>query len=156
MMGRIFPRAIDNVYRGQWAGLGVFALYITLKLIMSANSIANTRGVITGADGIPLDAYGIAGAQAITSLVVLLAISQLGLITVALIALVRYRAMVPLMFVVLFAEHISRRAAIALNPIERSGESPGGYINLALTALLLIGLVLSIWTRRAHGPGEMA
>jgi hypothetical protein len=148
MLTSIFPRTIDNTYRGQWLGLAFFCLVLAIKLIMSVNSIANTRSVLTGADGIPLDAYGADGAQAVLSLFGVLALSQLALASVALIALVRYRAMVPLMLLVLLVEHCARRVFLMLNPIERADGAPVGfYINLAIAAALLIGFSLSIWTR---------
>jgi hypothetical protein len=152
---RIFPRTIDNVYRGQWPGLGLFALFVAVKMIMGVNSMINTRAIATGADGIPLDSYGAGGADAVLSLFSLLALSQLMLALVGLIALVRYRAMIPLLFLVFLTEHLARRALVALNPIDRPEGAPIGlYINLALAAVLLIGFVLSIWTRRSHAVGD--
>lgn len=113
------------------------------------NSIINTRTIVTGADGIPLDAYGPGGAQAVLSLFALLALGQLTLAVVGVIALVRYRAMIPLVFLIFLAEHLARRGLLALNPIDRTDGAPIGlYINLALAAVLLAGLVLSTW--RAH------
>jgi uncharacterized membrane protein len=150
-MTPLFPRSIDNTYRGQWPGLALFVLFIAVKLVMGVNSIVNTRAVVTGADGIPLDSYGAGGADAVLSLFALLALGQLTLALLGIIALVRYRAMIPLMFLVFLAEHLARRALLALNPIDRpEGAQIGLYINLALAAVLLIGLLLSRWTRRAH------
>lgn len=150
-MNPLFPRTIDNIYRGQWPGLALFVLFITVKLMMSVNSIVNTRGVATGADGIPLDGYGAGGAEAVLSLFALLALDQLTLAFLGVIALVRYRAMIPLTFLIFLVEHLGRRALLALNPIDRPDGAPIAlYINLALAAVLLIGLLLSLWTRRAH------
>jgi hypothetical protein len=152
VFNRLFPPAIDNTYRGRLSALWLLALFVGLKLIMSLNSILSTRRIATGADGIPLDSYGAGGAEAVLSLFTLLALDQLVLALLGLIALVRYRAMVPLMFLVLLTEHFGRRAVLALHPIARPEGPPIGlYINLALTAVLLIGFVLAILDRRAHG-----
>ncbi|MGQ0534395.1 MAG: hypothetical protein ACT4OF_17140 [Caulobacteraceae bacterium] len=154
MLNRIFPRAIDNGYRGHWPALWLFGLFIGVKLIMSVNSIVNTRQIATGADGIPLETYGADGAEAVLSLFALLAWGQLMLVLLGLIALARYRAMVPLMFLLLLTEHLGRRALLALHPIAGAEGPPIGlYINLALAAVLLIGFVLSILDARPRSEG---
>jgi hypothetical protein len=80
---------------------------------------------------------------------VLLSWSQLAVTFAPLVVLVRYRAMIPLMLLILLVEHLGRRALIMLNPTERAeGVSIGFYINVALAAVLLAGLALSVWRRR--------
>ncbi len=103
-----------------------------LKLVMSINSIVNTRSVASGGDGFPLDSYG-AGADAVLLLFALVAVGQLVMAFLTAIVLVRYRAMVPLMYLLLLADQIGRRVVVTLNPIERTSDSSiGFYINLAL------------------------
>ena len=145
MIDRIFPRQIDNTYRGHWVGLALLAVYALLKLVMSVNSIVNTRSVATGADGLALDSYGAGGADAVLLLFAIVAVGQLLMTLLTVIVLVRYRAMVPLMYLLLLADHIGRRLIVALSPIERTtASSVGFYINLALLALLLVGFTLSL------------
>lgn len=154
MLSRLVPPVIDNTYRGQWLGLVLFVLFLALKLIMSVNSILNTEAVAVGADGIPLESYGAEAAAEVVSLFRLLAWSQFMLVVWGLIALVRYRALVPLTILVLLTEHLGRRVLIAVNATEPpDGVTIGFYINLALSIVLLLGLALSLWTRRAHRNG---
>ena len=68
MLNRIFPKQIDNSYRGHRLAIWLFALVVLMELSMGTNSIVNTRSVATSADGIPLDQYGAAGADAVTAL----------------------------------------------------------------------------------------
>ena len=66
-----------------------------------------------------------------------------------LLAMVRYRAMVPLVFLWLLVEFLGRRIVLGLYPIERTpGTASGSIINLALLAMLILGLALSLWPRR--------
>lgn len=147
-MNRVFPSAIDNSFRGQWPALVLFGLFLALKLLMSVNSILNAETVITGADGIPLESYG-AGAAAVVSLFRLLALGQFMFVVLGVIALVRYRAMIPLLFLIFLAEHLGRRALLALYPIDRPDGTPVGfYINLGLAGVLVIGFLLSIWGKK--------
>lgn len=150
MINRIFPKQFDNAYRGSPLALWLFALFLLLRLAMSVNSLINTRTVAMGGDGIPLDSYGAGGAEAVLLLFALLGLSHLAPVVLGIIALIRYRAMIPLTYLLLLMEMAGRRAFIMANPIERIGEaSPVGlYINVALLAALAIGFVLSIQTRR--------
>jgi hypothetical protein len=65
--------------------------------------------------------------------------------------LVRYRAMIPLMFALLVLEYLSRRPILLFLPIVRSGPPPGSVVNLALLAVMIVGLALSL---RSKGHGR--
>ena len=81
----------------------------------------------------------------------LVALGQLALALAALTLLLRYRSLVPLIFALLLAEHIARRAIIiAWSGGSWFGASPAMVINLGLSAMLVAGLILSLWPRRTH------
>lgn len=149
MFSRLFPRQIDNAYRGSRLAIALFTLFVLMKAIISINSLANTRSVATGADAIPLESYGEGGAAAVLSLFALHSLGQLMLVLLSALVLVRYRAMIPLMFLLLLVEHVGRRMLLLAYPIARSEGPPIGlYINLGLLALLVLGLALSLLERR--------
>ena len=50
MLGRLFPKQMDNTYRGHWLGMWLFVPIVLLELVIGTNSIINTRSVATGAD----------------------------------------------------------------------------------------------------------
>ena len=145
MFSRIFPKQIDNNYRGHWLAILIFALLVILRAVMGFNSITLTHMVATGADGIPLDSYGPACAA-----VVVLFFKNIGLFFLLLsllgaVALVRYRAMVPLMYLVLIIQLAGSRVLLHLYPIVRTSEMPLGYsVTLTMLAVALIGVVLSL------------
>ena len=145
MFNRIFPKQIDNDYRGHWLAIWLFLVVVLSKLAMGANSIFNTRYVVTTADNIPLDSFNAGGAEAVVSLFALFGLSQLVLALQSLVVLIRYRAMIPFMYLLLLIEHGGRRVLVLVNPIDRAEALPIGlYINLAILAVLLIGFVLSL------------
>ena len=74
-------------------------------------------------------------------------LSQLVFSVFGVLALTRYRAMVPLMYVLLLLEHLARKGILLVKPIATTGRPPGLYINLVLLALMIVGLVLSLRTR---------
>jgi len=144
VLDRLLPAYIDNRFRGNRAALWLLGIYIALRLVMSFNSIINTRSVATGADGLTLDAWTPASVQVVLLLFALVAVGQLFLNLFALLALVRYRAMVPLVFALLLLEQLCRRALVFDYSVAGEAAPVGTYINLGLTAILFVGLVLSL------------
>ncbi len=151
MLERLFPRQADNRFQGLRPALWLLGLLIFLKLAMSLNSIVNTESVAAGADGIPLASYGPAAARQVLLLFALLALGQLTLTLIALVTLVRYRALVALIYLVLLAEQLARRA------IARSYAAPGTqmtdvawFVNYGLLTLLVLGLAMSLVPARGE------
>ena len=151
---RLLPPQIDNRFPGHRAALWLFGLFVALKLVMGFNSIFNTESVAVGADGIPLDSFGPLAARQVLLLFALTSLGQLVLALVGLLALIRYRAMVPLMFAIFLAEHLSRRLIVGSYASEGAqAAGVGFYINLGLATLLAFGLLLSLVARRARERG---
>jgi hypothetical protein len=148
MLSRVFPRQFDNAsYRGHRFGVWLFIPILVVELGIGANSIINTRFVATSADGIPLDRYDPAGAEAVISLFALLGLSRVLLALTGAMALIRYRAMIPFMYLLLLAMQFGTKALVFLHPIASSGSSSGGtgsVVILGLVTLMVIGFGLSI------------
>jgi hypothetical protein len=147
LLRRLLPPRIDNVYRGHPLALWLFVPVVLLKTAIALGTIFNGRRAAQSADGIPLDSFGAAGAEAVLALFAIWGLSQLVLSVLGALALARYRAMVPLVFVLLLLEHLARRWILLVKPIARTGTPPGIYINLGLLVLMILGLVLSLRRR---------
>ena len=149
MLDRIFPRTIDNDYRGHVAALWLFGLYVLLRIIINVNVMTNTRSVAVGGDGIPLDTLSANAQATVLMLFVLQALGQLVLALLGLVVLVRYRAMVSLLALLLLGELIARRLYVLAHPVERTEAiSIGTYINYGFLVLLSAILLLSLVRRR--------
>lgn len=142
---RLFPVRLDNEgYRGRAAALWLFAVFLVLRAIMGVNGAINTRAIATG-DGILLDQ---GGAETILLLFRNLSLANLPLVAIGAVAVWRWRAMVPFLYLVLLADQIVRRLVALANPIARSeAGAVGMWINLGILALLFVGFVLSLWSR---------
>ena len=87
MFNRLLPQRIDNTYRGHKVALWLFALVVFLKTSIGLGTIFNGRNAAISADGIPLDTFTPAGADAFVSL-----FAAWGLVAVYVIGLVAERA----------------------------------------------------------------
>lgn len=149
MLNHILPPHIDNTYRGRSLALWLFIPIVILKLIMSLGAIFIGETVLRSADGIPLDSYSPAAASTVISLFAAWGLFHLVIVLLCVLALFRYRAMIPFMFGLLLVEHLIRKQLIlAFLPIVRVITTPNIVTNTALLILMISGLALSLWRRR--------
>jgi hypothetical protein len=151
LLTRLFPRQFDNAYRGLWAAVWLFVPVVVLRLVMGFNSIVMTRKVAVSADGIPLDRFDAAGAQEVVVEFALLGLFNLLFGLIGIVALVRYRAMIPAVFLLFLGQQLAGRALNIFNG-STSGWLPSGsigsFVVFGLLAATALGLVLSLWDRR--------
>jgi hypothetical protein len=150
MLDRALPKYIDNTFRGQRIAVWLFVLIVFVKIAQSLAVLFGGRSVLSSADGIPIDTYTPAAAQTVVSLWALLGLTRLWICLLCILALVRYRSMIPLMFGVLLLHDIGKELVLHFFPIVRAGTPPGPAVNMILLALTIIGFVLSLWAR--HDP----
>ena len=157
MLNLLFPSQFDNVYRGQWVAFWLLIPLVLLKFFMGLNvsglnPMVDPRYILERADGIALAQFS---KEAGDIIVFMFSAWGLALMMIALfgvIALVRYRSMAPLVYLLLGLEQIIRKASSMSVEINRAVEgdlgSPSIWINWALSISLVVGFFLSIWRRR--------
>ena len=148
MLAQLFPERIDNDYRGHGLAPWLFALVVLVQAGQGLMSIFNGYYAASSPDAIPLDKYAPAAAQTVVSLFALLGLLRLIICFLGALALIRYRAMIPLMFALLSLEYLSRRLILHFLPIVRTGTPPGSVVNLVLLAVMIVGLALSLRSPR--------
>ena len=147
MLSRIFPKQIDNNYDGNKLAIWLLVPIVLLRALIGFNSIFFTRTVATSADGLPLDSFTAAGAQTVLALFALLCLFSLLLALLGLVVLVRYRAMIPFLYLFLLIQEVGNKAIVLANPVARSASSDtqaGSVIVLAILAMTFVGFVLSL------------
>lgn len=153
MLKQLLPQPLDNTYRGRKLALWLFGLVVSMRILQSIMVIFNSYSTLKQADGIPVDTYPDAAAQTIVGLFALSGLYRLILSLLCLLVLVRYRAAVPFMFVVLLLNYLAAQLLLRFLPLVRVGSPPASFVNLTLIALTVVGLVLSLWRRgepKAH------
>lgn len=144
MFNRLLPRQANNAFAGYKPAVWIFGVVVAWKAAIAAALIFNGYTAALVADGVPLDTFPPHAAQAFVTMEAAWGLGSGALCAVAVIVLLRYRTLVPLMFIVLLTEQVLRRVIFYVMPIARIGTPPEGLINLMLTALMVIGLALSL------------
>jgi hypothetical protein len=148
MLDLLLPRVIDNRFRGQWPGYWLLAPVLFLKLGIAVGSILSPRAA-SKADAIDLSTYSAAALRDAMTSTALLGLLHLCIGAFSVLAMIRYRAMVPLVYLWLLAEFLGRDVILALYPMQRTpGVASGSILNQVLLAMMVAGLALSVWPRR--------
>ena len=147
----LFPKLIDNRYRGQWAALVLFAPILVPKPLIGFNifvlkPMIKPYDILQDVDGVPMDSFTAAAANEIEFAT---AAGGGALAIIALfggLAMVRYRAFIPVAILMLLLEQSWRQVASIVERIMAGApllSSAGAQINLVFSAALLTSLVLS-------------
>lgn len=144
MLKTLFPQVADNRYPGQRLGLWLFTLML-LKIAMGLNVMFNSPEVARSADGVPVDTFGAPGAAAFSFVFAAWGLGQLILGLISLAVLLRYRSLIPLVYLVLLVEQFGRMLLRFHWPVERIASAPGTTINIVLSAIMVAGFILSLW-----------
>jgi hypothetical protein len=147
MFDKLLPPRIDNTYRGYKVALWLFGLIVAVRITQSLLVIFNGYSTAKNADGIPLDTYTPAAAQTIVALFTQGALSRLIISLLCVLALVRYRSAIPFMFVLLLLNYLASKLIFQFVPLVSTGTPPAGTVNMVMFALMIFGLVLSLWSR---------
>ena len=148
MIDRLFPAVIDNTFPGKRLALWVFYAMTALTLWRSQHHVFAADGGAQSIATIPLDSYSAGAAEAVIGVFALWGLAQLAMAFVMLLACVRYKALVPLLWLFIFAEYAGRYAISLYKPIETVGTAPGATGNVVFPFVALAMLVLSLWPTR--------
>lgn len=144
MLNRILPERIDNRYRGHPLALWLLVPITIQKLGVSLTHLFKADGGAQSISTIPLDTYSPSAAQNIVGLFARLGLEQLVLATLLVLVLLRYRAMIPLMYVVIVAHYVASRGVGYMKPLVLAGTSGARTPALVIAILSVSGLVLSV------------
>ena len=144
MLNRILPEHIDNNYRGQKFAFWLLIPLVLLKLLISLVALFAPDGGAQSADGIPLDTFVSGGAAVVISVFALWGLTQLILCFLYVTALIRYRAMIPLVYSLILVELLGKKAILWVKPIVTTGTTSAISLSHVLIVLSIVGLALAL------------
>lgn len=149
ILGRIFPAQFDNVYRGNPIALWLFYAFTAVTLWRSQHHITAADGGAQTIATIPLDTYTQGGAQSIITIFALWGLAQLAMGLIMMLAAIRYKSMVPLLWLLIILEYGGRRLIGIYKPLETIETAPGQTAAYVLPIFALVMLVLTLLPEKA-------
>ena len=146
MKYRLLPSSFDNNFDGHSISLWLFGLITTVTLVRSLTHIFLPDGGAQSIATVPLDQYSSGAESSVISTFALWGLSQLLIAIVMLIAALRYRSMVPLLYSLLIVEYVGRIYIGIFKPLETLQTPPGATGSLVILGVSLVGLLLSLRT----------
>lgn len=148
-LSNLFPPQITNEFSGLKIALWGFYLLTAITLWRSQHHIFSSDGGAQSIATIPLDNYSDAAALTIIGVFAFWGLSQLIVDLIYLIAAIRYRSMIPMLYLLSVFEYLVRATYIpTYKSIETAGTAPGAVGNLPLIIFSFTMLVLSLWSRK--------
>lgn len=148
VLDRLLPAQFDNVYRGNRIALWVFYLLTAMTLWRSQHHIFAPDGGAQSIATIPLDSYTQGGGQAVVTIFALWGLAQLAMGLIMLLACIRYRSMVPLLWLFILLEYGGRKLILMYKPLETLKTPPGAIAADVFPVLALVMLVLALWPEK--------
>ena len=146
MLDRLVPPRLDNDYRGHPLALWLFFPITLMTLVRSSIHIFAPDGGAQSIATIPLDSFTSNGAASVVLIFALWGLSQLLLGFVYVVALWRYRALLPLLYLLLCLEYAGRLGLGLWKPMT-TVETPPGATLVVLIPVSLVLLALSLRQR---------
>lgn len=148
MLNRVLPVRVDNRYRGHPVGLWLFVPIALIKMSQSLTHLLKQDGGAQSLSTIPLDTYPAGAAQNVIGMFARLGLEQLLLAVIFWLVLLRYRALIPLMYFLMVAHFIGGRILAQYKPLALAGTSSVSTPFLVIAGLSVVGLILSLIGRR--------
>lgn len=148
MIAKIFPKNINNDYKGYAIAAYVFMIYSMISIARSCVHFFSPDGGARSIAHIDLSQ----GGENIIFVFALWGASQLILAFIQLLVSVRYKSLLPFMYILLFLEYCFRALLGIMKPLvfeAGAGTPPGGYLDKIMIPLALIMLMLSLMTKKA-------
>jgi len=147
MIEKLFPKTVDNQYRGKVIAKWVFVAMTVLTIARSLAHIFLPDGGAQSIATIPLVTYSIGASAVVIGLFAQWGLTQLMFGILYVITLWRYQSLIPLMWLFILFEWIGRLLLGFYKPFETVGTAPGAIGNLIIPILALIMLVLALRER---------
>jgi len=145
LLQRVFPPALDNRFPGHRIALYAFYALTAVTLWRSQHHLFAHDGGAQSIASIPLDTYSDSGADTVVGIFALWGLSQLIIGLIYLLVAIRYRSLIPLLYVLFTLEYAMRFWVGTNKAIETVGSAPGSVINLPFMIAGAVLFALSVW-----------
>lgn len=143
---KLFPQTANNDYKGYKIACYAFYAIIATTIVRSCIHMFAPDGGAQTIATIPLATYSSAASDTVIQIFALWGLSQLIVGFIYTVVAIRYRNLIPLMYLFIAFEYIMRELLGSMKPIILNGTAPGGSLNIPMVILALILFILSLRT----------
>lgn len=143
-MSKLFPKTIDNSYRGHKIALYFFYLLTVMTVGRSLAHIFIADGGAQSIATIPLDTFTVAASDTVIHIFAEWGLTQLLFGILYVIVLWKYKSLIPLLYLFITTEYAGRLFLGFYKPITLEGTAPGAVLNYIMIPLGIILFILSI------------
>jgi len=145
VLNRVFPKQFDNEFIGYKFSLWIFYALTALTLWRSQHHLFAADGGAESIASIPLSSYPAGPSDTIIGVFSLWGLSQLIVGLIYLVACIRYKSMIPLLYLLAALEYLVRFAYVGVyKSIETAGTAPGSVVNLPFAIAFTVLFFFSI------------
>jgi len=145
---KLLPDVIDNQFHGLKLAQYAFLILTIVTLVRSLIHVFAPDGGAQSIATIPLTSYPADAAAAVILMFSLWGLSQLLMGIVYLVVYIKYRSLIPAMYVLMIVEYAMRIVIGQMKPIVTSGTAPGSIGNWVMVPVYVLLLAFSLIKKR--------
>ena len=147
---KLLPVVIDNQFRGIKLSQYAFLLITAATIVRSLIHVLAPDGGAQSIATIPLESYSPQAAATVILMFSLWGLSQLLMGFVYLGVYLKYKSLIPMMYLLLTVEYAMRIVIGQMKPIVTSGTAPGSIGNWIMVPVCAVLLTLSLIQSRRN------
>lgn len=155
MWNKVFPKIADNKYGGHWIGLLLLSFYTLKSFVAGSVHMFAPDGGAQSIASIVLDQFTEGAANSIITIFGAWGMEQFVLGLIALVILLRYKGLIPMVAMVYVIEYAGRIALPLFTPGVVSAHTPPGHamdaVLFPLTFLMLLLCLYRPKSKRGQG-----
>ena len=138
----LFPTPVSNTFPGYKVALFVFVLITVMTIVRSGIHIIAPDGGAQSIASIPLNTFSEAASSAIVLIFSLWGLAQLLMGIIYVVVFIKYKSLIPFMYVLIIVEYSVRIILGFFKPIETLSTAPGEIGNFILIPLSILMFIL--------------
>ena len=147
---KLLPVVVDNQFRGIKLSQYAFLLITAATIVRSLIHVFAPDGGAQSIATIPLESYSPQAAATVILMFSLWGLSQLLMGFVYLGVYLKYKSLIPMMYLLLTVEYAMRIVIGQMKPIVTSGTAPGSIGNWIMVPVCVVLLALSLIQSRRN------
>lgn len=141
---KLLPDQIDNIFRGKKISQYAFLIITVVTIVRSLIHVFAPDGGAQSIATIPLDTYSTEAAVTVILIFSFWGLSQLLMGLVYFGVYVKYKSLIPVMYVLLIIEYAMRIVIGQMKPIVTTGTAPGSVGSWVMVPVCVVLLALSL------------